>query len=126
MAKRVFLGGTCNHSTWREELIPMLLIDYYNPVVAEWTPECLEEEIKQRKVCDWVLYTITSEMIGVYSIAELVDDSNKRPEKTVFCLLRKGFTDKQLKSLAAVTDMIRQNGAKAFESLNDTADYLNS
>ncbi len=25
---KVFLGGTCNDSLWREKLIPMLSIDY--------------------------------------------------------------------------------------------------
>ena len=28
--KKVFLGGTCNGSTWREELIPMLKVPYFN------------------------------------------------------------------------------------------------
>ena len=37
--KKVFLGGTCNGSTWREELIPILEINYFNPVVSDWTPE---------------------------------------------------------------------------------------
>lgn len=27
-------------------------------------------------------------MTGVYSIAEVVDDSNKRPEKTIFTILK--------------------------------------
>lgn len=40
------LGGTCNESQWREELIPMLSIDYFNPVVPDWTQECMAEEIK--------------------------------------------------------------------------------
>jgi hypothetical protein len=37
--KKCFLGGTCNNSQWREALIPMLKIDYFNPVVKDWTPE---------------------------------------------------------------------------------------
>lgn len=80
---RVFLGGTCNGSTWRDALIPKLRIDYFNPVVEDWTPECQAEEVRQRQECDFVLYTITKEMKGVYSIAEVVDDSNKRPARTV-------------------------------------------
>ena len=35
--KKVFLGGTCNDSLWREELIKKLEIDYFNPVVDDWT-----------------------------------------------------------------------------------------
>ncbi|CAG8504421.1 9723_t:CDS:2 [Ambispora gerdemannii] len=42
---------------------------------------------------------ITQEMLGFYSIAEVVDDSNKRPAKTIFCYLAEGFGEHQLKSL---------------------------
>ena len=28
--KKVFLGGTCNDSIWRDKLIEMLTIDYFN------------------------------------------------------------------------------------------------
>lgn len=127
---KVFLGGTCNNSTWRDELIPLLyLVDYFNPVVEDWTPECQQEELKQRKLCDYVLYTITPEMMGVYSIAEAIDDSNKRPAKTLFCLLAKAnnkeFSISELKSLKAVNNMILRNGGTTFDNLNSVADYLN-
>lgn len=127
--KKVFLGGTCNESTWRDELIKNLKIDYFNPVVEDWTPECMAEEIKQREICDYVLYTITPKMTGVYSIAEVVDDSNKQPMKTLFCVLKtdddESFTDGQLKSLSQVTAMIERNGGTGFNNLDDIADYLN-
>lgn len=127
---KVFLGGTCNESTWRDELIEMLDIDYFNPVVDDWTPECMEEEIKQRKKCDFCLYVLTPKMTGVYSIAEVVDDSNKRPEKTVFCFLEEDGDDKfdefQLKSLKQVKAMVEENGGKAVTSLKSVATYLNT
>ena len=82
---KVFLGGTCNGSKWREELIPKLTIDYFDPVVEDWTPECQQEEIRQREICDIVLHVITPKMKGAYAIAEAVDDSNKRPDRTAFC-----------------------------------------
>lgn len=127
--KKVFLGGTCNNSTWREYLIPLLKIDYYNPVVPNWTPECQAEEIKQRTECDYVLYTITPEMTGFYSIAEVVDDSNKRPEKTLFCVLfgEDGFrfTSHQEKSIKATMELVRNNGAQVYNNLEYVADVLN-
>ncbi len=49
---KVFLGGTCNKTTWREELIPLLTIDYFNPVVKDWTPECQEIEKQQKELCN--------------------------------------------------------------------------
>jgi len=132
MKKKVFLGGTWNDSTWRDELIPLLKIDYFNPVVEDWTEECMEEERLQRKICDYVLYCITPLMKGVYSIAEVIDDSNKRPEKTIFCFLykeprnfRPKFDDAQMKSLNEVGKMVERNGGKYFKNLYDVADYLN-
>ena len=122
---KVFLGGTCNNTTWRDELIPKLRIDYFNPVVEDWTPECQEEELKQREECDFLLYVLTPRMLGVYSIAEVVDDSNKRPEKTVFCVMEDGFDKAQIKSLGQVKKMVQNNGAKVFETMEEVAEYFN-
>lgn len=140
--KKVFLGGwgTCNESQWRDTLIPLLKIDYFNPVVEDWTEECMAEERRQRKECDFCLYVITPLMTGVYSIAEVIDDSNKRPDKTIFCfvntdfvdaineygVLRKTFDYGQIKSLDQVGKMVERNGGKYFRSLIDVADYLNN
>lgn len=129
---KVFLGGTCNESTWRDRLIPMLQIEYYNPVVADWTPACQAEEIRQRELCDFCLYTVTPLMTGVYAIAEVVDDSNKRPKATVFCVLSKDgdsdvmFTAAQVRSLYAVVRLVKANGVQVFDTLEECAGYLNS
>ena len=133
--KKVFLGGTCNESTWRNGLIEILEIDYFNPVVEDWTEECYQEELRQREICDYCLYVITPRMTGVYSIAEVVDDSNKRPEKTIFCVLTADINDKgefimfnegQLKSLDKVGAMVEKNGGKYFMTLREVAKFLNN
>lgn len=136
--KKVFLGGTCNGSLWRNALITDLKIDYFNPVVDDWTPECMAEEIKQREECDFCLYVITPRMTGAYSIAEVVYDACFRPEKTVFCVVQfdQDFDDPQnasitydehmKKSLGQVAKMVEGCGAKVFQTLQSTADYLNS
>lgn len=126
MTIRVFLGGTCNGSTWRDELLPLLDINWFNPVVDDWTPECMAEELMQRAKCDYVLYIITSDMTGVYSIAEVVDDSNKRPERTIFCYLPDGFSRGQIKSLEQVARMVHNNGGGTFDSLEKIAEFLNN
>ena len=126
---KVFLGGTCNESTWRDELIKKLKIDYFNPVVDDWTEECYKGELRQREICDYCLYVITPRMTGVYSIAEVIDDSNKRPEKTIFCFLSnddsKRFVNGQIKSLDKVGVMVENNGGKYFKSLDEVAEFLN-
>lgn len=133
--KKVFLGGTCAESKWRENLIPMLNINYFNPVVEEWTEDCMSEERKQRKECDFCLYTLTPRMQGTYSIAEVTDDSNKRPQRTILCVLSNDtnpngddviiWSKEQRKSLEQVGKMIERNGGKYFTNLKDVADYLN-
>ena len=128
--KKVFLGGTCNGSTWRDSLIKDLQIDYFHPCAEEWTAAMMEEEIKQRTECDFCLYVITPKMTGVYSIAEVVDDSNKRPYKTIFCYLTSDedqqFSAAQIKSLNQTGKMIKENGAAFLKTLAETADYLNN
>lgn len=132
--KKVFLGGTCANSKWRDRFIPMIFgkVDYFNPVVKNWTPECQDEELKQRENCDYVLYTLTR-TYSTYSIAEVVDDSNKRPDKTIVCIFNERISDcrlalskSDLKHLDAVGRLVERNGGKYFKSLEEVADYLNN
>ena len=130
MKNKVFLGGTCNNSTWRNELIPMLNIDYFNPVVEDWTPECQAEEERQKnEECNYQLYVITPKMKGFFSIAEVVESAITRKDKTVFCVLTKDegleFDKAQVKSLNAVKNMIRKYNAVCCGTLEEIADYLN-
>lgn len=126
--KKVFLGGTCNNSLWRNHIIPDLTIDYFNPVVEEWTEKAKEQEIKERETADCCLYVLTSKMKGFYSIAEVVDDSNKRPEKTVYCFsdFDGSFDAHNVKALKAIGEMITGNGATWCENLEEVIQFLNS
>lgn len=124
---KVFLGGTCNNSSWRNQLTPLLGIDYFNPVVDDWTPECQMEEYRQKEEeCNIHLYIITKEMIGVFSIAEIIDSVHSNKE-TIFVINPDGFDDKQLKSLKAVLDMVLKHGGKGeiTNNMNNVALLLN-
>lgn len=127
--KRVFLGGTCNESEWREKLIKLLMVEYFNPVVEDWTEACMEREIAERNTCDFCMYTLTPKMTGVYAVAEVVDDSNKRPAKTILVLLQvdggHSFTVAQWKSLGAVAKMVSENGGYVFYDLESAANAIN-
>ena len=116
--KRIFLGGTCAETTWRDELIPFLEkenIEYFNPVVKDWTPECqaIEEEEKNYK-CNIHLYTITKEMIGVYSIAEIIHSAHlanmygTSVDLVVVCIYQpETWSTAQLKSLRATGRLVK-------------------
>ncbi len=129
--KDIFLGGTCNGSKWRDELIELLepYITYFNPVVDDWNEEAYQTELKHREKDSFILYCITPEMEGFYSIAEVVDDSNKRPQNTVFCYLKnyggKEFNGVEYKSIIKTAALVGNNGGRVFSSLEDCARYLN-
>ena len=127
--KKVFLGGTCNGSRWRDNLIPKLAIAYFNPVVDRWKREDLMVENLEKDNCDFSLYVITPKMKRFYVIAEVVDDSNKRPEKTLLCILDEDgeteFSQDQKESLRLVKELVSTNGGKVLGDLDEVADYLN-
>lgn len=130
---KVFLGGTCAGWKWRDKLQPLLKCEYYNPIVKNWSEADRLREVHERETADFVLYGITNGIKGVYSIAEVVDDSNKRPEKTLFLNLYD--IDKEMihgrayremnHSLKAVENLLKENGVKIFHSIQEVADYIN-
>ena len=112
MNNKVFLGGTCAETTWREELIVMLKendISYFNPVVEDWTEECIGvEENEKDNICDIHLYVITKEMKGVYSIAEIMA-SALTGKNTIFVVIDDGFDEGQIRSLSATAKLARKH-----------------
>ena len=132
-SNKIFLGGTCNESTWRDELIPKLKeIDFedFNPVVEDWTPECQDIEIYEKaNNCNIHLYVITNKMKGVFSIAEAIESVFNKDKKTIFCVLDGfdgDFPDYQVKSLEAVGRMVERNGGKYVSSLDKIIEILNT
>ena len=129
----VFLGGTCNNSTWRDDLLKMIDTDKvsaFNPVVDDWNEEAQMREDYHKANDDFCLYVLTPEMTGIYSIFEVADDSNKRPEKTMFCVLdeRNGLTfDATIKkNFVKIKKDLIKNGATVFNSLEEIAYFLNN
>lgn len=110
--EKIFLGGTCAESKWREELQPELQkrkINFFNPVVENWTPECQQREEEEKKICNCHLFLITPEMKGIYSIAEIVDSVYKHLDSGFvwFAVLEDDrWPEFQKKSLQATIDLV--------------------
>ena len=142
---KVFLGGTCNGSLWREKLISLLNdhVEYYNPVVPEWNEECRKREIQAREESDFTLYVISPEMTGIYNIAEATADVFLKNGNTIFVVLfeavapydvhsgvavtqpRLKFNEKTYYSLYQTSKFIERLGGIVFYSLYDVAEFLN-
>ncbi|CAF3389877.1 unnamed protein product [Rotaria sp. Silwood1] len=71
----VFLGGSCNPTTWRyEQAIPyfqLRSISYYNPQVANWTPDLVEIEHNAKESAEILFFVIDHDTRSLGSIAEV-------------------------------------------------------
>ena len=111
---KIFLGGTCNKSTWRDELISQLElrgIDYFNPIIDDWNDTAIAKEKIEKDLCDIHLYTITPKIQGMYSIAEIIESVIKDNSKiTIFNVIPvdedKKFSDSQIHSLIQIGKMV--------------------
>ncbi len=131
---KVFLGGTCGKFDWRRDIIHVLNesgIEYYDPYIrtGKRTSDNELEEIRAREDCDMVLYCITHEMRGVYSIAEAVDDSNKKNGRVLYYFYPETEDNKYalkgvLHSLEEVGRMVRRNGSRWFETYDELIEFF--
>ena len=68
------LFGTCGASTWRDDLIKVYEgsdIDYYNPMVPDWTPECAKEEAEHLANDAIILFPVLDETYAFGSLSEI-------------------------------------------------------
>jgi hypothetical protein len=129
----VFLGGTCNGSTWRDELISELdssKVSAFNPVVEDWNEQAQMEEDYHKANDDFTLYVLTPEMTGVYSVFEVAMDSCKRPGRVVACILDerngKTFEGQVAKNMKKIKKDLINNGTLVFDNLNQVAMFFNT
>ncbi|XP_058129044.1 uncharacterized protein LOC131286094 [Anopheles ziemanni] len=80
----VFLGGSCNPTTWRADVaVPTLQrlgITFYNPQVSHWTPDLidLEHRAKEKaKVLFFVLDSQTRSAAGAIEVAHIAGQNSK-------------------------------------------------
>jgi hypothetical protein len=128
--KKVFLGGTFDNSTWRDELIPLLTINHVIPDKTDWTQASRLKEETLRNRCDYALYVITPELRGSFMMSDVVECSYQFPKKTVFGLLREAngqrYDDFVWNNLLNMVKLVVENGGVCFHDLADIANYLNN
>lgn len=71
---QIFLGGSCNPTTWRQNLaIPYLEkngISYYNPQVENWTPEAVNTERYAKQNAKVLLFVIDKQTRSTVGLVE--------------------------------------------------------
>jgi len=103
--------------------------NYFNPVVEGWTAECQAIEEAEKAVdCNVHLYVITSDMLGVFSIAEAIESTMTAGKSAILHVIPEGFSRAQIKSFEAVIGMVKKHGGIAYvdEDLHRTARVINN
>lgn len=127
--KMVFLGGTCNESTWRDKLIEGLEISYFNPVVQDWTKDDKEKEDQIKDSADYNLFVFTPKHTGFFSFVEATLLAVKSSSRTVLCVLQDDdgttFDEATKRSVDSTLTTLAEEGVKVFDSLDAVRTYLN-
>lgn len=84
--------GTCGGSTWREKFIEKYEeqgMNYFNPQVENWTPECAVDEARHLAEDKIILFPVTqdAETPGLYRYQALILGSF-RPSTPLYQVLR--------------------------------------
>jgi hypothetical protein len=72
---QVFLGGSCNPTTWRhDQAIPYFQsrsVSFYNPQRADWSPELIEIEHRAKELAPLLFFVIDHDTRALASIVEV-------------------------------------------------------
>jgi len=73
----IFLGGSCNPTTWRADVaIPLLEknnVKYFNPQVENWTPDLMIQEQCAKKSAKVLLFVVDGITRGIASMVEIAE-----------------------------------------------------
>ncbi|XP_030764412.1 uncharacterized protein LOC115888732 isoform X3 [Sitophilus oryzae] len=140
----VFLGGSCNPTTWRADTaIPELEkhgISFYNPQVSMWAPELLAQEHDAKQSASVLLFVIDSQTrstVGMLEVAYLVASGRcvivvAQPYKKGQTIMGETITDREycdlVKGQKSLLDLIKSKGVQIHNNLTTalqcTADIL--
>ncbi|KAG5893114.1 hypothetical protein JTB14_019317 [Gonioctena quinquepunctata] len=130
----VFLGGSCNPTTWRADTaIPELQkqgITFYNPQVSFWAPELVAQEYDAKQAASILLFVIDSQTrstVGMIEVAYLVASGRcvvvvAQPYERGQSIMGEIITDGEYRDLVdgqkTLLDLVKSKGVKIHTSLS--------
>ena len=137
---KVFLGGSCNPTTWRKEIsIPILTkngITFFNPQVDEWNEKLIDTENNAKETSDILFYVIDGETRAIASmleVTELICQNRKmilviNQIKDRQLIDNKEITDRELNDLNRgriyLEDMAIRYNIPLFQNITEATNYI--
>eukprot|EP00741_Cyanophora_paradoxa_P015873 tig00020909_g15324.t1 len=140
MAAEVFLGGSCNPTTWRKDIAMPALekagVTFYNPQVDDWKPELVAIEAEAKLMAPCLLFVIDSQTRSLASLVEaaefiaagrnvvlvimpLPENATVAGEK-----VQKGECKDINRAREYLRDVAKRHGARVFESVQAAIDDI--
>merc|ERR1711974_425277 len=73
----VFLGGSCNPTSWRkEQVIPILKesnIPFYDPQIDNWSDPAVPIEAQAKQLADVLLFVLDTQTLAMASMVEVAE-----------------------------------------------------
>jgi len=129
----VFLGGSCNPTTWRTDVaIPELKkhgITFYNPQVSVWAPELVQQEYNAKQSARLLLFVVDSQtrsVAGMIEVAYLVAEGRvvvlvAYPYREGQSIMDEAITNTEFLDLvnaqSTLLSLVRDQGVKVHTSL---------
>lgn len=77
--RSIFLGGSCDPTTWRADIaIPTLTalnVSFFNPQVADWSPELVAIEAEAKKNSSALIFVIDGQTRALASMLEALSQA---------------------------------------------------
>lgn len=124
----IFLGGTIAGPDYRELLIPLLKVPYFNPVVDNWTEADAVRENIAKQAAAINVFVITPAAIGMYSVAEMTElaITSDKPLYVMFMEVEGySWNEHQVKSNTQIKKLLSKYNVLLFEDLPLLANALN-
>jgi hypothetical protein len=138
---QVFLGGSCNPTTWRVNIaIPLLEkagITYYNPQLDYWLPELVEVEAQAKCDAEVILMIIDDETRAVASMIEAAENIGENPWKVVLVIKEIGnnqvvkdqtITGNELQELnrarTYLRDIAQRHGVRVYDDIAEACTVI--
>jgi len=128
VTRNVFIAGRGDYGNWRSE-IKRLLGD--NVITAESSGRGLvnaQHDAFEKEHADAIVFVITPSALSTFDLANAVNESNKRPEKTIVCFLSAGnewmHDPRRYAELSEVRAILESNGARCLNGLAEITELI--
>jgi hypothetical protein len=123
---QVFLGGSCNPTTWRhDQAIPYFQsrsVSFYNPQVPNWTPDLVEIEHRAKELAPLLFFVIDYDTRALASIIEVCYLAARG--RSIIVVMNPMPDKKETKFISQKTNSVEKDDEEDYENVCEARQTL--